>query len=103
MSSSFFSTTPKELWCFACNSMKITCLHECCPEHCNMCDRIKAYENKGNGITTCIRTFLSCMLTYARAPHIKPDSLNAKVKHSWSNRYDNDQNTSLRMSSRTNT
>ena len=42
ISSSFFPSTPKELWCFACNSVKITCLHDCCPEHCNTCDRIKA-------------------------------------------------------------
>jgi hypothetical protein len=39
---SSFSTSPKELWCFACNSVKLTCLHDSCPEHCDMCDRIKA-------------------------------------------------------------
>jgi hypothetical protein len=40
--SSSFSTTPKELWCFACNSMKIT--------HCNMCDMIKAMVMRTNGM-----------------------------------------------------
>ena len=49
MSSSSFPSTPKELWCFACSSMKVTCLHDCCPEHCNMCDRIKAIVMRTNG------------------------------------------------------
>jgi hypothetical protein len=49
-SSSLPPTTPKELWCFACNSIKITCLHNCSPEHCNMCDRIKAILIRTNGL-----------------------------------------------------
>jgi hypothetical protein len=40
---------PKELWCFACNSMKIVCLHENCAEYCDMCDRIKAIVMRTNG------------------------------------------------------
>ena len=43
-------TAPKEVWCFACNSIKITCLHDCCPEHCDMCDRIKAILMRTNGL-----------------------------------------------------
>jgi hypothetical protein len=50
MSSSSSFPTPKEVWCFACNSMKITCLHDCCPEHCNMCYRIKAILTRTTGI-----------------------------------------------------
>ena len=31
----------KQIWCFGCNSMQIVCLHKGCPEHCDMCNRIK--------------------------------------------------------------
>ena len=31
----------KEIWCFGCNSMQIECLHKECPQHCDMCDRIR--------------------------------------------------------------
>ena len=55
MSSSFPNTSPKELWCFACNSMKVTCLHDCCREHCDMCDRIKAILMKTNGPVLVVR------------------------------------------------
>jgi len=48
--SSSFSPHPKELWCFACNSVKTTCLHDNCPEHCDMCDRIKAIVMRTNGL-----------------------------------------------------
>ncbi|MFL6322990.1 MAG: hypothetical protein ACJ72Q_21300 [Nitrososphaeraceae archaeon] len=50
MTSSFPPTNPKELWCYAFNSMKITCLHDYCPEHCNMCDMIKAMVMRTNGM-----------------------------------------------------
>jgi hypothetical protein len=36
------SNNPKELWCFNCDSMRIVCLHDSCPEHCDLCLRIKA-------------------------------------------------------------
>ena len=50
MTSSFPPTNSKELWCFACNSIKITCIHDNCPAHCNMCDRIKSILMRTNGI-----------------------------------------------------
>ena len=33
--------TTKEVWCLVCTS-KDKGLHDCCREHCNMCDGIKA-------------------------------------------------------------
>src|SRR6266516_4726433 len=44
---SIMSSYSKELWCIDCNSIKVVCLHSCCPEHCDMCNRISnAYEIK---------------------------------------------------------
>ena len=54
MLSLFSNTSPKEL-CFSCSSMKVTCLHDCCPEHCDMCDRIKAILMKTNGPVLVVR------------------------------------------------
>ena len=31
----------KQIWCFGCNCMQSVCLHKGCPEHCDMCNRIK--------------------------------------------------------------
>src|SRR5947208_12079991 len=31
----------KEIWCFGFNSMQSVCLHKECPQHCDMCYRIK--------------------------------------------------------------
>jgi hypothetical protein len=42
------SNTPKELWCFNCDSMRIVCLHDSCPEHCDLCLRIKAIIMKSS-------------------------------------------------------
>jgi hypothetical protein len=35
------SPSSKQIWCFGCNSMQSVCLHKGCPEHCDMCNRIK--------------------------------------------------------------
>lgn len=35
------SPSSKQIWCFGCNSMQNVCLHKGCPEHCDMCNRIK--------------------------------------------------------------
>lgn len=42
------SNASKELWCFNCNSMRIVCLHDSCPEHCDLCLRIKAIIMKSS-------------------------------------------------------
>ncbi len=31
----------KQIWCFRCNCMQSVCIHRKCPQHCDMCDRIK--------------------------------------------------------------
>src|SRR5215831_11299922 len=35
------SPSSKQIWCFGCNSMQRICLHKGCPQHCDMCNRIK--------------------------------------------------------------
>ena len=36
----------KNLWCFNCNSVRVVCIHDECPEHCDMCTRIKEIASK---------------------------------------------------------
>lgn len=36
-----FSSSSKQLWCFDCNMTQSVCLHKACPEHCDICNRIK--------------------------------------------------------------
>ena len=41
----------KELWCFNCNCVKTVCLHNSCPDHCDLCDRIKEIAIKSSMIS----------------------------------------------------
>jgi hypothetical protein len=36
----------QEIWCFGCNSTMALCNHNECPEHCDMCVRIKEIKSK---------------------------------------------------------
>ena len=42
------SSNNNELWCFSCNCLKVVCLHDCCPLHCDLCLRIKAVVMKSS-------------------------------------------------------
>ena len=35
----------KQIWCFNCNSMRNVCIHDSCPEHCDLCFRIKKIKD----------------------------------------------------------
>ena len=42
------SPPSKELWCFNCNCIKGVCLHNECPQHCDMCIRIRELAIKSS-------------------------------------------------------
>ena len=43
------SSSTKEIWCFGCNCMQSVCNHRECPEHCDMCMRIKEIRLQASG------------------------------------------------------
>lgn len=44
-----YPSSSKQIWCFACNCMQNVCLHKECPQHCDMCARIKEIRSKASG------------------------------------------------------
>jgi hypothetical protein len=42
------SQTSKQIWCFGCNCMQNVCIHNECPQHYNMCDRINEIRLKAS-------------------------------------------------------